>query len=76
MLQISCLKLKFLLASLKDSTHHSSEKKEREKYMNALHRNCFQNGVTNVVIHVYTEQVFHSAFEAVIVCVSMSLELS
>ena len=74
MLQISCLKLKFLLASLKDSTHHSSEKKEREKYMNALHRNCFQNGVTNVVI--YTEQVFHSAFEAVIVCVSMSLELS
>ena len=42
--------------------------------MNALHRNCFQNGVTNVVI--YAEQVFLSAFEAVIVCVSMSLELS
>ena len=33
--------------------------------MNALHRNCFQNGVINVI---YTEQVFLSAFEAVIVC--------
>ena len=42
--------------------------------MNALHRNCFQNGVTNVVI--FTEQVLLSAFEAVIVCVSMSLKLS
>ena len=44
--------------------------------MNALHRNCFQNEVTNIVIYMYTEQVFLSAFEAVIVCVSMSLELS
>ena len=42
--------------------------------MNALHRNYFQNGITNVVI--YTEQVFLSAFEAEIMCVSMSLELS